>query len=70
MTSTWAGAAARRRQSRPSRMGAAFGGLRHYFDSQDGLLLFAAEAVASGVGARVVEHLRADLRLLPRGAPA
>jgi AcrR family transcriptional regulator len=41
--------------------GVSIGGLRHYFDSQQGLLRFAAEAVATGVSARVAEHLRADL---------
>jgi AcrR family transcriptional regulator len=41
--------------------GLSVGGLRHYFDSQDSLLRFAAEAVARGVSIRVAEHLRADL---------
>jgi AcrR family transcriptional regulator len=41
--------------------GVSIGGLRHYFDSQQGLLRFAAEAVARGVSARVAEHLRAEL---------
>ncbi|GAA3685786.1 TetR family transcriptional regulator C-terminal domain-containing protein [Lentzea roselyniae] len=37
------------------------GGLRHYFDSQRGLLLFAAKAMADKVTARIAEHLRGDL---------
>ncbi|WP_280508577.1 TetR/AcrR family transcriptional regulator [Nocardia flavorosea] len=41
--------------------GVSVGGLRHYFDSQQGLLRFAAEAMAGSVQARVAEHLRADL---------
>ncbi|SHH01296.1 TetR/AcrR family transcriptional regulator [Streptoalloteichus hindustanus] len=41
--------------------GLSIGGLRHYFDSQRGLLRFAAEAVGRSVGARVTELLRADL---------
>ncbi|MBP2338171.1 AcrR family transcriptional regulator [Saccharothrix coeruleofusca] len=41
--------------------GVSVGGLRHYFDSQRGLLLFAAREVASAVGARVTAHLRGDL---------
>lgn len=41
--------------------GVSVGGLRHYFDSQRGLLRFAAQAVADSVGARVAEHLRHDL---------
>jgi AcrR family transcriptional regulator len=36
--------------------GVSIGGLRHYFDSQRGLLRFAAEAVANSVTARLVEH--------------
>lgn len=34
------------------------GGLRHYFDNQQGLLRFAALAVGSNVSARVETHLR------------
>ncbi|MEV0702560.1 TetR/AcrR family transcriptional regulator [Saccharopolyspora sp. NPDC050389] len=37
--------------------GVSIGGLRHYFDSQRGLLRFAAEAVATNAGARLTEHL-------------
>lgn len=37
------------------------GGLRHYFDSQQGLLRFAAEAMANSVRSRVAKHLHADL---------
>ncbi|MGM1059348.1 TetR/AcrR family transcriptional regulator [Saccharothrix sp. Mg75] len=40
--------------------GVSVGGLRHYFDNQQGLLLFAAREVASSAGARLAEHLRAD----------
>ena len=39
--------------------GVSMGGLRHYFDSQQGLLEFAAQAVASSVGARLARHLGA-----------
>ncbi|MFI0466605.1 TetR/AcrR family transcriptional regulator [Saccharopolyspora sp. 5N102] len=38
--------------------GVSVGGLRHYFDSQRGLLRFAAEAVATNAGARLAEHRR------------
>jgi AcrR family transcriptional regulator len=41
--------------------GVSVGGLRHYFDSQRGLLRFAAEAMMSSVSSRVAEHLRGDL---------
>lgn len=41
--------------------GLSVGGLRHYFDSQRGLLRFAAEAIGRSVGERVTGHLRADL---------
>lgn len=41
--------------------GVSVGGLRHYFDSQPALLLFAAQEVASAVGARVAAHLEGDL---------
>ncbi|MFD7660172.1 TetR/AcrR family transcriptional regulator [Actinosynnema sp. NPDC059797] len=41
--------------------GVSIGGLRHYFDSQQGLLLFAAEEVAGAVGPRVAAHLGGDL---------
>ena len=40
--------------------GVSMGGLRHYFDSQQGLLRFAALAVGSNVGARVSAHLQSD----------
>ncbi|MEV0053971.1 TetR/AcrR family transcriptional regulator [Saccharopolyspora shandongensis] len=40
--------------------GVSVGGLRHYFDSQRGLLRFAAEAVATNAGARLAEHMRAE----------
>ncbi|NYI06828.1 TetR/AcrR family transcriptional regulator [Allostreptomyces psammosilenae] len=40
--------------------GVSVGGLRHYFDSQRGLLLFAAQAIARNVGARVLAHVRRD----------
>jgi AcrR family transcriptional regulator len=40
--------------------GVSMGGLRHYFDSQQGLLRFAALAVGSNVSNRVDAHLRAD----------
>lgn len=41
--------------------GVSIGGLRHYFDSQQGLLRFAASEVASAVGPRVAAHLDGDL---------
>ncbi|SMD26499.1 TetR/AcrR family transcriptional regulator [Kibdelosporangium aridum] len=41
--------------------GVSIGGLRHYFDSQRGLLLFAAKAMADKVTARIAGHLRGDL---------
>ncbi|WP_199443674.1 TetR/AcrR family transcriptional regulator [Umezawaea beigongshangensis] len=41
--------------------GVSVGGLRHYFDSQRGLVLFAAQEVASAVTARLTAHLEADL---------
>ena len=41
--------------------GVSVGGLRHYFDSQRGLLLFAAKTMADRVTARVVGHLGGDL---------
>lgn len=41
--------------------GVSVGGLRHYFDSQRGLLRFAAEAVGRGVSERIAEHLHGDL---------
>jgi AcrR family transcriptional regulator len=41
--------------------GVSVGGLRHYFDSQRGLLLFAAKAMADKVTARVIGHLSGDL---------
>ncbi|OXM73494.1 MULTISPECIES: TetR/AcrR family transcriptional regulator [Amycolatopsis] len=37
------------------------GGLRHYFDSQRGLLLFAAKAMADKVTARIAGHLHGNL---------
>ncbi|MEU5852353.1 TetR/AcrR family transcriptional regulator [Saccharopolyspora shandongensis] len=40
--------------------GVSAGGLRHYFDSQRGLLRFAAEAVATNAGARLAEHLHTE----------
>jgi AcrR family transcriptional regulator len=41
--------------------GVSVGGLRHYFDSQRGLVLFAAQEVATAVATRVAAHLEADL---------
>jgi AcrR family transcriptional regulator len=41
--------------------GVSIGGLRHYFDSQQGLLRFAAAEVANAVGPRVSAHLVGDL---------
>lgn len=41
--------------------GVSVGGLRHYFDSQQGLLHFAAQAMADRVGARIAAHLRGSL---------
>ncbi|WP_406674919.1 TetR/AcrR family transcriptional regulator [Nonomuraea sp. N2-4H] len=41
--------------------GVSVGGLRHYFDSQRGLLAFAAQAVGRSVAARIAGHLHADL---------
>ncbi|GAA1289706.1 TetR/AcrR family transcriptional regulator [Saccharothrix xinjiangensis] len=41
--------------------GVSIGGLRHYFDSHQGLLRFAAAEVASAVGPRVAAHLDGDL---------
>ncbi|MEU0467368.1 TetR/AcrR family transcriptional regulator [Amycolatopsis sp. NPDC006131] len=41
--------------------GVSVGGLRHYFDSQRGLLRFAARAMADKVAARVAEHLRGEM---------
>ncbi|GAB3485915.1 TetR/AcrR family transcriptional regulator [Amycolatopsis cihanbeyliensis] len=43
------------------RAGVSVGGLRHYFDSQRGLLLFAAKAMIDKVTGRIAEHLRGDL---------
>ncbi|MEV6877692.1 TetR family transcriptional regulator C-terminal domain-containing protein [Amycolatopsis sp. NPDC051128] len=43
------------------RAGVSVGGLRHYFDSQRGLFLFAAKAMADKVAARIAGHLRGDL---------
>jgi AcrR family transcriptional regulator len=40
--------------------GLSMGGLRHYFDNQQGLLRFAALAVGSNVSARVDANLRSD----------
>ncbi|PZG16856.1 TetR/AcrR family transcriptional regulator [Nonomuraea aridisoli] len=47
--------------------GVSVGGLRHYFDSQRGLLVFAAHAVGRSVGARVAGLLEADLPGTERG---
>ncbi|ONI76766.1 hypothetical protein BWI15_05645 [Kribbella sp. ALI-6-A] len=41
--------------------GVSVGGLRHYFDSQRGLLLFAAKAMADKVAARITAHLDGDI---------
>ncbi|GAA0505658.1 TetR family transcriptional regulator [Saccharopolyspora erythraea NRRL 2338] len=41
--------------------GVSVGGLRHYFDSQRGLLRFAAQEMGKHVAARVADHLRAEL---------
>ncbi|NBE95805.1 TetR family transcriptional regulator [Nonomuraea sp. KC401] len=41
--------------------GISVGGLRHYFDSQRGLLLFAAEAVARSVTRRITARYHADM---------
>ncbi|MEV0623454.1 TetR/AcrR family transcriptional regulator [Nonomuraea sp. NPDC050404] len=41
--------------------GVSVGGLRHYFDNQQGLLIFAAHAIGRSVAARVAAHLEADL---------
>ncbi|QUH04634.1 TetR family transcriptional regulator C-terminal domain-containing protein [Saccharopolyspora erythraea] len=41
--------------------GVSVGGLRHYFDSQRGLLRFAAQEMGKRVAARVADHLRAEL---------
>ncbi|MFI6512297.1 TetR/AcrR family transcriptional regulator [Streptosporangium sp. NPDC050855] len=37
------------------------GGLRHYFDNQSGLLVFAAQAIGRSLASRIAGHLRADL---------
>ncbi|MFI7616580.1 TetR/AcrR family transcriptional regulator [Nonomuraea terrae] len=41
--------------------GVSVGGLRHYFDSQRGLLVFAAHAVGRSVGRRVAALVEAEL---------
>ncbi|MER5321587.1 TetR/AcrR family transcriptional regulator [Streptosporangium roseum] len=41
--------------------GVSVGGLRHYFDTQRGLLSFAAQAVGRSVAKRIAGHLHADL---------
>ncbi|MFF4417571.1 TetR/AcrR family transcriptional regulator [Streptosporangium sp. NPDC001559] len=46
--------------------GVSVGGLRHYFDNQRGLLVFAAYAIGRSVTARVAGHLHADLPGLER----
>ncbi|MET0133813.1 MAG: TetR/AcrR family transcriptional regulator [Kibdelosporangium sp.] len=43
--------------------GVSTGGLRHYFDSQHGLLEFAAEAVAASVATRLLSHTDPQLML-------
>ncbi|WNV87767.1 TetR/AcrR family transcriptional regulator [Umezawaea sp. Da 62-37] len=40
--------------------GVSMGGLRHYFDTQEGLLRFAALAVGGNISARVEARLRSD----------